>query len=63
MNLTINRGVIIMKIQKLTESVFEKLKDVPDEYLDKFTEIMNCATELTSKNKDPEKPQKLIKIE
>ena len=45
------------------ERLFEKLKDVPDEYLDKFTEIMNCAAELTLKNKDPEKPQKLIKIE
>lgn len=45
------------------ERLFEKLEGIPDEYLDRFTDIMNCAAELTAKNKDPEKPPKLIKIE
>ena len=57
------RSIRDLHMISLSNDFFEKLKDVPDEYLDKFTEIMNCAAELTSKNKEPEKPQKLIKIE
>ena len=45
------------------EGLFEKLEGIPDEYLDRFTDIMNYAAELTSKSKEPEKPPKLIKIE
>jgi len=42
--------------------LFEELEAIPDEYLEKFSNIMALAAELTAKEKEPANSVSLIKI-
>ena len=43
--------------------MFRLLEDIPDEYLDRFTQAMEIASQLAAADKEPEQKVELIKIE